>query len=751
MTLRGILIALALTLGLSCVARAEPRVALVIGNDRYPNLPPNEQLQRAVADAAAVGRKLTAMGFKVIALANADRRQIDQAIDQVAASLDPGGSVVVYFAGHGVDIGGGAYLIPVDAPAPDQASPRLLEKEAVALESLFEDLAPLRAKTNVIILDACRDNPYRDPTGRAMGGERGLERPNPPQSFFVLYSAGQNQVAQDRLPRGDQDPNSLYTRVLLRHLDDPVSLIDLAKRVQAEVATMAAGAGLSQVPAYYDQIIGSPSITGQLASARPPSPPPPDPGAVEAGDWRSSHCANGDRDGCRAYLGKYGQGGLFGDLAALKLRPTIDPPPAAAPDANAAARAAVDGVSEADWRGKVGADLLSQALTRVTFAQIEALAETGDARAQSLVGEALYLGTGGQAQDYAQAAVWYRKAADQGDFRAENNLGALYADGQGVMRDYAQALSWYRKAADQGSPVAQNNLGNLYDAGQGVTQDYGQALAWYRKAADQGNSVAQTNIGAMYENGQGVTQDYAQAMAWYRKAADQGLADAQNNVGDLYQNGQGVARDFAQAMTWYRKAADQGLAEAQFNVGVLYHSGAGVTKDDVEALAWYRKAAAQGNALAEVNIGLFYRDGLGVGKDYAQAMARYRKAADQNLPAAQFAIGVLYHNGQGVTQDYAQAMAWYRKAADQGSDNAENNIGALYEDGNGVAQDYGQALAWYRKAADQGNAVAQRNVGRYYENGFGVGKDMTQARIWYAKAAARGDDVAKQWLATHAG
>jgi len=104
--------------------------------------------------------------------------------------------------------------------------------------------------------------------------------------------------------------------------------------------------------------------------------------------------------------------------------------------------------------------------------------------------------------------------------------------------DYAQAIVWFRKAADQGYAAAQYNLGVSYAAGQ----DYVQAVVWWRKAADQGYAAAQYNLGAVYDTGQGVPQDHAQAIVWFRKAADQGSADAQSNLGSMYLTGQASRR-----------------------------------------------------------------------------------------------------------------------------------------------------------------------------------------------------------------
>jgi hypothetical protein len=99
-----------------------------------------------------------------------------------------------------------------------------------------------------------------------------------------------------------------------------------------------------------------------------------------------------------------------------------------------------------------------------------------------------------------------------------------------VPQGYAQAAVWYRKAAEQGYGEAQHNLGVLYAKGQGVAQDYAQAAFWYRKAADQGLGKAQIELGQLYRNGQGVPQDDAQAAIWLRKAADQGFADKQDSL-----------------------------------------------------------------------------------------------------------------------------------------------------------------------------------------------------------------------------
>ena len=93
-------------------------------------------------------------------------------------------------------------------------------------------------------------------------------------------------------------------------------------------------------------------------------------------------------------------------------------------------------------------------------------------------------------------------------------------------QDYARAAAWYKKAAEQGDAGAQLNLGSMYDNGQGLPQDYAEALAWYKKAAEQGHAKAQFNLGLMYNNGQGVPQDYAKAHMWLNLAGALGNENA---------------------------------------------------------------------------------------------------------------------------------------------------------------------------------------------------------------------------------
>ena len=217
-----------------------------------------------------------------------------------------------------------------------------------------------------------------------------------------------------------------------------------------------------------------------------------------------------------------------------------------------------------------------------------------DPEKQYQKGEQLYFGKG-VTQNYAEAANWYLKAAEQGHAESQASLGFMYANGQGIARNDADAVKWYRKAAEQGLAWAQNDLARMYDQGRGVRKNPGEALKWYRKAAEQGNPAAQVEIATQFY----VYSNFSEALKWYRKAAEGLNAEGQNNVGNFYRDGRVVLKDEGEAVKWYRKAAEQGDKFGQYNLGQMYENGAGVVKNYDEAVKWYQKAAEQGHESAQ--------------------------------------------------------------------------------------------------------------------------------------------------------
>ena len=112
--------------------------------------------------------------------------------------------------------------------------------------------------------------------------------------------------------------------------------------------------------------------------------------------------------------------------------------------------------------------------------------------------------------------------------------------------DLEAAVARLRAMAEGGDYRAQNNLGAMYKAGHGVPQSSAEAARWYRRSAEQGNAKAQCNLATLCLDGDGVPQSDAEAAAWLRRAAEQGYARAQNTLGALYMMGRGVPADAAE-------------------------------------------------------------------------------------------------------------------------------------------------------------------------------------------------------------
>jgi Sel1 repeat len=121
--------------------------------------------------------------------------------------------------------------------------------------------------------------------------------------------------------------------------------------------------------------------------------------------------------------------------------------------------------------------------------------------------------------DFATALQLSRALADQGDARAQSTLGRIYYGGRGVPQDDNEAVKWFRRAADQDDASGNFYLGVMFADGRGVPQDYAEAAKWYRLAADLNDAQAQYNLGLAHAKGEGVSQDNVSAHMWFNLAA----------------------------------------------------------------------------------------------------------------------------------------------------------------------------------------------------------------------------------------
>jgi hypothetical protein len=262
----------ALMVGLtSPLALAQKRVALLVGNNAYQNVP---VLRTAINDAHALAEALRKLNFSVIVAEDQSRGAMSESLLAFDKAIEPGDTALFFFAGHGFEIHGENFLVPTDTPAVGEGQEELLRDAAYPAERIVERLQARGARTTILVLDACRDNPFERPGGRGLKGAGGLAAMTPAEGAFILFSAGAKQLALDRLSGRDLDPNSVFSRNFIRELQEPgLSLVQIAKRTQIDVKQMAATVGRDQTPAYYDQIVGEIVLNSAANGIATPAPP----------------------------------------------------------------------------------------------------------------------------------------------------------------------------------------------------------------------------------------------------------------------------------------------------------------------------------------------------------------------------------------------------------------------------------------------------------------------------------------------
>ncbi len=197
------------------------KVALVIGNGTYENSP----LKNALNDAKAMAAGLRDAGFDVTEKTDLDQKAMKQEIQAFGRNLLKGGVGLFYYAGHGVQVSGRNYLIPVGAKIEHE---RQVEYEAVDMGSVLGEMENARNRMNIVVLDACRDNPF----GRGFRSEvKGLASVDAPSGTLIAYATAPGSTAAD-----GEGENGPYTSALVKTLRTPgLKIEDVFKHVRATV------------------------------------------------------------------------------------------------------------------------------------------------------------------------------------------------------------------------------------------------------------------------------------------------------------------------------------------------------------------------------------------------------------------------------------------------------------------------------------------------------------------------------------
>ncbi|QWG20625.1 caspase family protein [Bradyrhizobium sediminis] len=242
-------------------AQAAKRVALVIGNNDYRNVP---KLQKAVNDARTMGDTLKQLGFSVMVAENQTRAAFSQTLLAFDKAVEPGDTAFFFYAGHGFEIAGQNFLLPTDVPAATEGQEELVRDASILADRVIERLQNKKARTAILVFDACRNNPFERAGTRAVAGGGGLAPMTQlPEGVFSVFSAGPRQTALDRLSNNDDNPNSVFTRTFARELTQPgANLVQVAQRTRRLVSEAAETVRHKQIPVYFDQMVDDVFLNG---------------------------------------------------------------------------------------------------------------------------------------------------------------------------------------------------------------------------------------------------------------------------------------------------------------------------------------------------------------------------------------------------------------------------------------------------------------------------------------------------------
>lgn len=300
--------------------------------------------------------------------------------------------------------------------------------------------------------------------------------------------------------------------------------------------------------------------------------------------------------------------------------------------------------------------------------------------------------------DYEKALYWLKEASKYGYADANAELGKMYEYGTGVEKDLIKSKHYYKLAkgsvsygndekrteiliqvqnlpalercAENGEARAQYQLGEAYRQGLGVEEDKEKAFKWLKMAGEQKYFDALHPLARMYEE-----KDPKKAFEIYSDLAEQGMKEAIHNLGIMYYDGESIAQDYEKARILFEKSAELGISTSWYMLGLIYSWGLGVDKNIEKAITCYKYA--ENDPDAQHNLGCIYYNGEDVEQNFEKAFYYFEEAANNDFANSAYMVGKMYENGEGTKKDLKKALEYYQKAMEQGNEEAIKDFEGL--------------------------------------------------------------------------
>lgn len=550
----------------SCAVLAEERVALVIGNSDYAYVSP---LDNPKNDAVDISLALEGLGFEVLLSMDQSRSDLRENIEAFGELAENADVVLLYYAGHGFQVNGTNFLLPVDAQLGGIQD---LDEEALPLSDILRVIDGSNG-LKLIFLDACRDNPFGAELDGLPNVSGGLARVGTDADYMFVYATQPDNVAYDGMGR-----NSFFTEAVLSHIYSPGQDIQqMMINVRRDVIAVTGG---RQIP------WENSSLTQQFQFVR---------SAVTASEetllWQVA-ANEGDAQLLQLYMERYPEGAHVQDVLAFL-----------EDDSRIRALQLKDETAEAQRIWNLARRTRMRPLLEFYVKNYPDGRNVAEARR--------LLEVIPDVQDTSPGSVCERLATHPRDATAAQQ-GVSF---ERLQKNSLPAIQACAAAATQ-SPELPHYTALLARA-TAASGDLERAVSLYKSAADRGDLRAMVSLAQLAETGNGVPQDFGAALDLYERAAAAGSIDGMINLAVILFQGGLVAQDTERAISLLRQAAELGSPKAIFNLGVLAQDG--LTDTPADALDYFIDAARDGELGGFRAAAILLDEGRGVERDAVRA------------------------------------------------------------------------------------------------------------------------------------